>query len=150
MTSLEDAQLIIAHSGGWLMLKPEDYTNKKLTLIDPAYRDEHSLRAKSLNRLKYDAHHTSFGVLPGYIYRRILNSWYFITLLPRWLDMFINYKKKDISDVLGAAEVTIVRASDSAWFNPVVMAEMPDVRTLPGDHDACWHRPKELADILGL
>ena len=150
ITNTRDAELIIAHSGGWLMLNSSNLVDKKVALIDPAYRDEKSLHAKSLSRFRYDFRHMRLSAFPGYLFRRLLNIGYLVGRFSRWLIMANHYNNKDLATLIDHPGLIIVRVSDSSWFNPRLMANARDVRLQPGDHDVCWHRPDELADILGL
>ena len=150
ITNTRDSEFIIAHSGGWLMLNADELEGKRVALVDPAYQDGRSLHSKSLSRLKYDARHTNLTSAPGYLLRRVLNAGYLLGRFTRWLTMSKQYRTKDIAELLSLPGIIIIRVSDSSWFNPAVMADAKDVRMQAGDHDVCWHKPEELADILGL
>lgn len=144
------ADCIIAHSGAWLMLD-NSFNATRILLVDPAYKTNRSIFAKSSARILYDLRHLSLWQYPGYIMRRIYNLWYILAKFGYWLEMRRCYHETDIAPLLKQPYVYLFEASDPAWHDKAVTstAVNPTIE-LPGNHDALWHKPQLAADILGL
>jgi len=149
VTALEDADMVLAHSGGWLFIDSQK-TETTYVLIDPAYHDDRSLIYKSILRFRDDLSVMTLSNLPVILFLRVCNLIYFFALLPRWIMMGKRYASRNINDFTDARSCVLVRAEKSPWHSSKIMKNISKSHTLPGDHDACWYRPRELADILDL
>ncbi len=79
------ADVIVAHSGGWLFLPPNNQATR-IVLIDVSHKSHRSIVRKFAGRMAYDFRH----VVPSRLFfvwltLRGLNIWYFITQFPIWL-----------------------------------------------------------------
>jgi hypothetical protein len=144
-TAAEGADIIIAHSGGWVFL-PQLRDNQRLILVDPAYRTTESALTKSIRRARYDAAHFTFGML----WQRSVNVWYLLNI-PKWLELKRRYDTLDITTYTNRVNTTICRVDDPAWWCDDMLYKSPaTIVYIGGDHDSFWRRPLEFLQKIDL
>jgi hypothetical protein len=140
-----DADIIIAHSGGWVFL-PKLRENQRLILVDPAYKTNTSALTKSINRIRYDASH----FIPTMLWQRVVNTIYLVKL-PTWIELKKRYDTYDITEYTNRVNTTICRVADPAWWSDGILDKSPAaIVYIGGDHDSFWRSPQSFLKKIDL
>lgn len=94
------ADLIIAHSGGWLFL-PNNIAGKKVVIINASHQSQIPLSKRFLWRTRYDIKYVIFSKLfITWMREFAIKLWYAVTKLPQWLEMQRLFMVKDITPII--------------------------------------------------
>ncbi len=141
--ALDDADIIIAHSGGWLSI--DQHESRKIILINPGCNNPPHWRKRFSDRARYDIRSRAY-LDRRYPYERILNLFYLIVYFPRWMRMLTQYKTMDIH-LFRKDHVVIIQTSDESWFDSSLSNSFLIMR-IDGDHDDCWHNPEKYVSLV--
>jgi hypothetical protein len=141
----DNASLIIAHSGGCLLVDP--HTQAHVLLINPTvWPDQNYLRKffTKLSRSFSDQHHMREACLAF-----IDNLRYTLQRPHHNVSMFKPYLAANKPSFQSPLKCTIIRNQDDAWCTPNIDTHYPNaqIHILPGHHDSCWIEPIPHIDI---
>ena len=144
-----DADVIVAHSGGWLFL-PTDTTGKQVVLVNVSHDSHVSILRRFAGRMQYDIRHVVLSRLfPTWLYQRVLNCWYLLIKFPVWLEMGRRYKVRDITPLIALKNVIVLQSADMSWYDHETMVQAHKIIMLDsGCHDDCWLRPQVYLDSI--
>ena len=137
-TDAAKADIIIAHSSGWLFLPPLR-DEQRLILVDPSYKTGESSLLRALKRARYDITHFTPRMIP----QRILNILYF-SKLKTWIQLRREYNIETIDHYFARKNTTVCRVADPTWWSDTKLYNSPaEIVYIGGDHDAFWRNPEE-------
>lgn len=145
------ADLIIAHSGGYLML-PKLKPEQRVLIIDASYRPKRSPLYCFVIHVWYDI--LDLAIRPRntvfWLWKSLLNLYYMVVHLPRHTRLYRRYKRIDFHTVVSGPHTVITQSEDVSWFDP--SAFPPEVRAriyyVEAGHDDCWRHPETYLDFV--
>lgn len=140
------ADVIFAHSGGYLMLPPLS-PQQQLVLLDPSYRPDKTPLYCFILHVLYDIRFLLFSSLWGYwAWKTWWNIWYFVSQLPRQIRLLRRYHTRDFAALLVHPRLIVLQSDDRSWFDDRyyrgsdATSAVP-IRFIATDHDDCWRQP---------
>lgn len=142
VTDVDTADIIVAHSGGWLFL-PDNISGKKIVIINASHSSEVSLGKRFYWRTSYDIKHVIFsGLFIAWLREFVIKIWYAFTKLPHWLEMRRRFMVKDITPIIKNINTIVIQSADTSWYEkPTMQQAHKFIKVSYGDHDDCWRRP---------
>jgi hypothetical protein len=146
IVGLEEADVIIAHSGGWVFI-PLSLPLKRLILIEPAYRTAKPFFFKFFGRLLFDLGHLRIRMVP----ERLWNVWYAFRYAGRWARLIRRIYQLPINPYLERSTTLVLGVTDRSWWSQkTVQRTGVSYTRIRGDHDFAWQNPDEFLDAAGL
>lgn len=143
---LERAEVILAHSAGWVFLPPER-ADQRVIFIDPAYKTEKSYARRTLSRLRYDILHPRFH-MP---LERLWNLWYLFRYFSRWVYLARHALHQPIDDYLRRPGSLVIGVRDRTWWHqPTIDRTGVAYTRVAGDHDSLWSETHRFLESAGL
>lgn len=148
VTDANSADVIIAHSGGWLFL-PNNITDKKIVIINASHKSEIPLSKRFYWRTRYDLKHVILSKLFfTWLHEFIIKLWYAITQTSHWLKMRQLFAVKDITPIINSKGTIVIQSADLSWYDKNTMQYASRFINFNfGDHDDCWRNPAPYLDI---
>lgn len=142
-----EAQVIVAHSGGYLIV-PKLQASQTLLMIDPACHNE---RPPLMNV----AHHVVLDIRQVlwsrdflfYFWKTGLNLLYLVVRFKPIYRMSKIYSSGGRPELLHRPKTIIVQGDDTSWLNREELAGAT-VHYLRSWHDDCWLYPERYLDFL--
>lgn len=143
----KDADILIAHSGGYFVL-PKLAPSQRLLLIDPA---GHNGRLPLVNI----AHHTLLDIkqvlfskdVLFYFWKTGLNLLYLFIRTKQSYAMCRCYASGGRPELIHRDKTIIVQGDDTSWLNRKEL-EGANVHFLRSSHDECWLYPSRYLDFI--
>ena len=151
---VENADIVIAHSGGCFYL-PEPRKDQLTVLINPPYWPD-----KSLLRSGLESAWHNFAVLlkaevpTGFWLKKTAwNAFYVIVGIRKTLLIAVNARRRKFYLALKQCEVLLIRSEHDPWLSP----DTPQLlrgkariiwRKAPGWHDHCWLYPDKYVEMI--
>lgn len=144
-TKAEDADVIIAHSGGCFLL-PARTSARVIILVGLPYWPERHPLANLPRKIIQDMR------TAGWLQKTLANSYYLVTRPDRWLKMWRNWEKAMYPSYDLATIITVRNESD-VFQNPVELAKFAfnqgwHTHFLPGEHDDLWSNPQPYVELI--
>lgn len=140
------ADVIISHSGGYLLLPPLNST-QTLLAIDPSLDRSRSQLSNGLAHTWYDLRH----VLPSskwyfWIEKSLLNWFYLASNFGRMTAISHAQRRNDNYDMLRHSSTITTKSRDKSWrsSDPVFAG----AKHFKACHDDCWLHPEPYLDLL--
>ena len=149
---VKDADVILAHSGGYLMLPPLR-PEQQLVLLDPSYRPAKTPLFCLVSHLVYDIRFLLFSSLWGYwSWKTWWNIWYIVWHPRRQLRMYRRYHTQDFSTITSHPQLTVLQSDDRSWFDDRHYRSRDGrsnitLHFVAADHDDCWRQPNVYLDL---
>lgn len=146
-SSAEEADVVIAHSGGHLLL-PEASQLSHVLLIDASFTTGRFALDNVMRHIVYDLIHVlGRGEIRYYTWKTLWNFVYLLREFQSARHMYTRLKNSSYSPERFIGKATIVQTDDMSWY---------DSRSLPlsattrvhKDHDDCWRHPDRYLDLL--
>lgn len=137
------ADLVIAHSGGHLMV---DNTDRQFLLIDASYNTGRTELDNVLRHIAYDLWH----VLPRqplfYFWKSTWNLVYFIRDFRRAITMYRRLKT-GLYPPSRFHSALVTQSNDHAWYDAKALPQ-EQVTFIATSHDDCWLHPNVYLDLV--
>jgi len=145
--SVKEAAVVIAHSGGHLLLPKLDEATK-LLLIDPSGHTGRTVVGNILRHIIFDIRHVLFSrEWLFYLRKTALNLYYFLTQFRKTRAMYRSYRRSDKPGLYTRKNTIVVQGSDESWLHKADL-EGARVFYVPASHDDCWLHPGPYLDLL--
>ena len=142
----EEADCIIAHSGGWVFVSPHQLL-KRLIFIEPAYKTTKPFLFKLLGRLLFDLGHLRIRMAP----ERLWNVWYAFRYAGRWAHLVRRIYRLPIDPYFLRHTTLVLGVTDRSWWSQETIERTGAAyKRIRGDHDFAWQHPDEFLDAAGL
>ena len=142
-----DADVIVAHSGGYFLL-PELGPRTKLLLIDPAGYTGRSPAANIIRHVFFDIKQVFFSRdILFYLRKTLLNLLYFCVQVPRNTAMYRIYRAGGRPELLKRTNTVIVQGHDRSWLDKDGFSST-ETHYLRTTHDDCWRNPERYLAFL--
>ncbi|MGB4967441.1 MAG: hypothetical protein WBO35_04540 [Candidatus Saccharimonadales bacterium] len=145
--SPESADLVIAHSGSYLLL-PRLQDHQTLLMIDPAC---HNGRAPIVNFARHvflDLRDVLFSRnWMFYVWKTALNLYYLCIQPQKSYAMYRAYVRGGRPDLLTSPSTKIVQGSDASWLDAKEL-KTANVQYLHTSHDECWRHPARFLNFV--
>ncbi len=141
----EDANILIAHSGGCFML-PNTLDAKLVLLVGLPYWPGKRLIKSVRSKLKDEPKNL------WWIKKIIVNTGYIFIKPKRWYKMWLAWKSKNILGHV-APKVVIIRNDNDHFLHPEEMHKIATlnnwfIKLLPGQHDDIWTNPSPYVKLV--
>ncbi len=142
---LFEADIVIAHSGGCLMLSSLKKA-KLILLIDLPYWPEKTLLRSVSDKVALEDKDVYW------LKKTLFHVFYGIVYIPRWISMFRNYKNFKLDD-LNDIKVVLVHNEQDAFMNHKASKQLAkghgwDYVQFPGQHDNVWENPEPYIKLI--
>lgn len=151
VTDASAADIVIAHSGGWLFL-PNNIAGKKVVIINASHRSAILLSKRFLWRTRYDIKYVIFSKLfITWLREYAIKLWYAVTKLQHWLKMRRLFMSKDITPIIKLKNTIVIQSADLSWYDkPTMQKAHKFIKVSYGDHDDCWRNPAQYLDLVNI
>lgn len=141
----QEADIIIAHSGGCYMLPDNSRAQLVLLVGLPYWRGKHPVRSLQ-EKLRSELRDM------WWYKKTIFNTYYFFTRPRRWVRMWQNWSKQVLPQLDNVA-VTLVRNEQDYFMHPTDSKSLADkhnwkMKTLQGLHDDIWNNPQPYVELI--
>lgn len=146
-SSPTEADLIITHSGGHLLLENIKETTRILA-IDPAVPSGRSPVYNFFAHLAYDIRYVLFGgQAKFYCQKTLLNLCYAVINMRHNLRIARAYRQNKNINLLLRDSTVITKSADPSWQHHNVFAHK-QTYTFNASHDDCWLHPERYLNLL--
>lgn len=153
VNSIEDADVVMTHSGGCFLL-PAELPGKTVAILNPVCGPAERLLIVLGKKIWWDfAYYVRKKQFGAWLRKSSWNLWYMATRVPRNLGIArkARYFENKLPSVR-AKRVLVINNALDPWATAVPQSEITKHRytyaTLPGPHDDIWLEPKKYLDIL--
>jgi hypothetical protein len=150
---VDDADIIVAHSGGCFYL-PEAKPGQLTVLIGPPYWPGKSVVTSMTQKIWSDAVYClRDGHVAYWLQKTFWNGVYTLASIKRVIQIALNAQRHNFYLALNQREVIIIRANNDCLLTPNYKTSLHkhaqfQSYDLPGQHDDCWLDPTPYVKVL--
>lgn len=143
VSSMEQAEIVIAHSGGCFMLDPLQKTKTVLLIGLPCWPGR-SLLKSTYRKIRSETKDRNF------MFKTAAHVWYCSTRIRRWRTMYRNFKAFTLPTHQG---VFLIRNESDTYLNKIVARKLAEQKgwnyvEKTGGHDDLWESPEIYLKII--
>ena len=147
VTKPRRADLVIAHSGGHLLLRMPKPAQTYL-IIDASCNTGRHVFDNAFRHVWYDLVHVlGNGQVQYYAWKTWWNSVYVLLRPLPAIRMYQRIRRRAYYPQRFAGKGVITQGDDRSWYNPAVLP-LEEIVFMSGDHDDCWRNPDRYLDLL--